>query len=464
MFFGPYEDSQALYVIKFGNHDTVLRIRYTGIHNEPPLVNFEIEDRQYDVGEKVRFDGSYSEDPEGDKLTFNWYFGDGGKSKAESPTHRYVEPGSYKVTLIVADSLNQLQEMSKTIQVGTPPTVNIISPIDGDEFFVGEILHLKGEAFYGNGTSVNDSMLEWEVIKHHSDHYHPFLDPTFGNDFDIFSAPKPEDFYASLNSYLEIFLRVTDENGLVAETNKIVKPTLVMVDVKSNSPGTIIIIEDEPVSTPEEIWGWKEQNIHLKAEDNPPFLFESWSDGLRERERIATLNYSNPAFEANFCVDVGGQCIVGSGTCCIGSCRADGICSVPVKLPPLFVDTTFAPTKVPTSVPSMGIPVTDKATPIQPSILDNAKLSGNDKDLLSLKMSSAGKAILSITCLLIAGILASFIFFWQITQRSNHRQIEENEKESSNEEGNVSLEQIKDDLIVNSSTGSSSSDEATETA
>jgi hypothetical protein len=93
--------------------------------------------------------------------------------------------------------------MSKTIQVGTLPTVNIISPTEVDQFYVGQVLRLKGEVFYNNGRVIMDSKLEWEVRKHHSDHLHQFLDPAFGNDFDLFAAPKPEDLYASLNSYLE---------------------------------------------------------------------------------------------------------------------------------------------------------------------------------------------------------------------------------------------------------------------
>lgn len=120
MFFGPYNGTQALYIIKFGNHDTVLRIRYTGIHNEPPLVNFEFKERKYDVLDEVQFDGSLTVDPEGDELKFKWFFGDGAKSTEISPSHTYTVTGAYTVTLIVIDSFNQLQEKSKTIQIGTP--------------------------------------------------------------------------------------------------------------------------------------------------------------------------------------------------------------------------------------------------------------------------------------------------------------------------------------------------------
>ncbi|MGK3759675.1 MAG: cytochrome c, partial [Bacillariaceae sp.] len=59
------------------------------------MVNFDFEDRPYDVDEKVLFDGSLTEDLEGDELTFKWFFGDGGKSTDINPGHTYREPGAY---------------------------------------------------------------------------------------------------------------------------------------------------------------------------------------------------------------------------------------------------------------------------------------------------------------------------------------------------------------------------------
>jgi PKD repeat protein len=461
MFFGPYQDTQALYVVKFGNHDTVIRIRYTGIHNDPPLVQFDFEDKSYDVGDEIQFDGSLSKDPEGDKITFKWFFGDGEKSTKETPTHSYNETGAYKVTLIVGDSLNQLQEMSRMLQVGTPPIVNILSPAEGDQFFVGQVLRLKGEASYANGTSVMDSNLEWEIRKHHSDHFHPFLDSTFGNNFDVYAAPKPEDFYASLNTYLEINLRVTDEIGLVGETSRIMQPTLVMVDVKSNIPGVEILVEDEPITLPGEVWGWGEQEISLKADNNPPFMFQSWSDGVRDPIRVVTLNFSEPVFEAIFCVDDGGNCSADGQTCCIGECNVEGICSVPVKLPPLYLDTTPPPTEVRMSSPSMGIPGTSAPTPTQSTNYFNIQFNGSNELHHSSSISSAGKAMLSITCLLIVAIISSFLFLWKYRQRIETISPPSTEKDPPNEEIGAYLEECIEDEPAHSETGSSSDDATT---
>ncbi len=49
------------------------------------------------------FDGSASNDPDGDRLTYNWNFGDGGTGSGPKVTHSYQESGQYRVALTVDD-------------------------------------------------------------------------------------------------------------------------------------------------------------------------------------------------------------------------------------------------------------------------------------------------------------------------------------------------------------------------
>ena len=55
------------------------------------------------AGEVVLFDGSASEDPDGDALKYAWEFGDGNTASGRHPVHVYDQAGVYPVTLAVQD-------------------------------------------------------------------------------------------------------------------------------------------------------------------------------------------------------------------------------------------------------------------------------------------------------------------------------------------------------------------------
>ena len=328
MFFGPYNGTEALYVTFFGTFDTVLRIRYTGIVNDPPLVDFEVEDRNFDVGEAIFFNGSISSDPDGDNITFSWRFGDGTKSDEQNPTHRYDAIGEYIVTLIVKDSIGHTNQKSAKIVVGDPPQVSILSPFENDTFVVGENIWLEANASDWYGNPLNNSVFEWEVRRHHAKHFHPFLEPTEGNGFYLESAPEPEDFYAAMNSHLEVIVKVTDENGLTATTNRLVYPDMMLVGIDSVPSNLIILVDGEKVESFQEIWSWTGHKLHLIAsKDNYPLVFESWGDGTTERERFSALDSNHSYFVATFCTAIGGECNLNETNCCHGTCdNSSGVC------------------------------------------------------------------------------------------------------------------------------------------
>jgi PKD repeat protein len=325
IFFAPYNNTQALYIIMRGGQQAVTRIRYTNlVDNAPPVPQIVMPETSglFGVGDELEFDGSVSTDPDGDTLSFFWEFGDGETSIESSPTHSFAAPGEYIVTLTVTDTSGQEQQVSETIMIGEPPKVSILSPAEDEEFYVGEVFKLRGMAFDFRGQALPDEQLTWEVRQHHANHFHPFLDPTNGNNVELFGAPEPEDFFASTNSYLEIILTATDLNGLRSEVNLLVQPEKRNVTIDSNPPGVEVLVENYVVMTPTEIVSWQGHHLNILAKDVPPYLFRGWSDGETSAERKVDITENNQQILALYCAQDLWFCTA-ADECCGGFCVAN---------------------------------------------------------------------------------------------------------------------------------------------
>lgn len=68
-------------------------------------------------GRAVAVDGSSSTDEDGALTGYTWNFGDGTTGTGATPTHTYASPGTYTVTLTVADNLWTAVTRSATAQV-----------------------------------------------------------------------------------------------------------------------------------------------------------------------------------------------------------------------------------------------------------------------------------------------------------------------------------------------------------
>lgn len=310
--FGPYQDTQALYYTsrdkKFG---AIRRITFTGDRqNRPPVAALSSDVEYIDVGGQVNFDASLSYDPDGksDRLKYSYKVvgeGTGYSPWTRSPFFSYTfnTAGKFRVKLRVKSKGRLKARDTVVVVVGNLPIPDIVSPIEGTKFAVGDIFTLVGNATDYDGNPLPDSSMKWEVRKHHSNHFHPFFDGV-NNDLVLPAAPNPEDFYAATNSYLEIILTVDDKaNKLKKTVRRNVLPRIVQVDFDSDPSGLKLTLFEQDLVMPQRVSCWENQQLSVAPyHDNSNYVFESWSDGGAEEHsiNIAAAGADIPKYVAKF--------------------------------------------------------------------------------------------------------------------------------------------------------------------
>ena len=115
----------------------------TGLEpNAPPIVN---QGGPYAgvEGSAVAFDASTSFDPNGKPVTFAWDFGDGGSAVGATPSHAFVDNGSYNVKVTVTDPANiSSNKTTATSIANVAPTVN--ASLNASSLLSGQMLGLNG--------------------------------------------------------------------------------------------------------------------------------------------------------------------------------------------------------------------------------------------------------------------------------------------------------------------------------
>ncbi|SEH61433.1 PKD domain-containing protein [Halopenitus malekzadehii] len=70
-----------------------------------------------EVGERVAFDASSSETPNGEIVNYSWDFGDGNTASGETATHTFEESGGYTVELSVVDDEGQIATTTESLNI-----------------------------------------------------------------------------------------------------------------------------------------------------------------------------------------------------------------------------------------------------------------------------------------------------------------------------------------------------------
>jgi PKD repeat protein len=89
----------------------------TGANNTPPVAAFTSSCS----GLTCTFDGSGSNDPDGNITSYSWQFGDTATGTGANPSHPYATAGSYPVTLTVTDNKGATTSVTHAVSVSTAP-------------------------------------------------------------------------------------------------------------------------------------------------------------------------------------------------------------------------------------------------------------------------------------------------------------------------------------------------------
>jgi glucose/arabinose dehydrogenase len=259
----------------------------------------------------VNFSSSGSFDPEGTQLTYNWNFGDGTTSTSSNPTKIYNNKGRFTIQLTVSDGVNFAQAAPIVVQVGTPPTVLINTPIAGTTYKAGSTISYSASGTDSNNSVLPDNAFITNVVFHHDTHIHPFLGPiqSKSGQFTIPTSGEP-----SPNTYYEIMITGTDSDGLQTTTSLSIFPQKVNLTFSTNPLDLPILLDGaltNTIITLEHVIGFQRvlSAPVLQELSGNTYFFSSWSDNGGIFHTITappfpttyTANYNLlPSFQAQF--------------------------------------------------------------------------------------------------------------------------------------------------------------------
>ncbi len=249
----------------------------------------------------VHFSSAGTTDADGDTLTYFWDFGDGTNSTETNPTKVYSTNGTYTVELHVSDGQYTDLAVPIVIQVGIPPTVNIISPLDKSTYKAGDTINYQIQAQDSAGNNLSGNSVQTTVVFHHQTHIHPFLGPIPGTTGQ-FTIPTTGE--SSPVTWYEIDVTATDGSGLA--TTKIINiyPIESNLTFTSNPTGLQILLDGIPTTTPLSTAGvvnfQRTLSIHPYQQLNGNYYtFHNWSDGGAITHTIATPD-TDATYSAQF--------------------------------------------------------------------------------------------------------------------------------------------------------------------
>lgn len=193
--------------------------------NKPPEGSIEYSPQNPKIGESVYFSSENCKDPDGNIVSYKWFFGDGNISTLTNPSHSYQNEGVYNVQLVLKDNENASTTLNTSVTVGngTPPEAAFtFSPSNPSK------LH----SVYFNASESND--VDGQIVSYSWD----FGDGSMG------SGKTVSHIFNEAGEYI-VTLTVKDNDGLSGITSKNVS----IANTASEPPVVSLVITPEAVDT-----------------------------------------------------------------------------------------------------------------------------------------------------------------------------------------------------------------------
>jgi len=189
-----------------------------------------------------------------------------------------------------------------TVTTNRPPDAAITSPAAGTTYAGGQSFTFTGSAQDPEDGSLPSGAFTWEVVFHHSDHVHPFVQPTTGSKSLSFTVPTSGE--VSPDVFYRVHLTVKDSKGLTDTTTFDLKPRTAAMTIKTSVAGLKLSLDGQPFTSPKTVTGVTGIRRTLSAPasqtlNGTVYEFVSWSDGGAREHTIGTPA-SSKTYTANY--------------------------------------------------------------------------------------------------------------------------------------------------------------------
>ena len=198
-----------------------------------------------------------------------------------------------------------------------PPIVTIDSPVHRSQFRGSDEITFSATATDAEDGDLPDSAFRWEIVFHHADHTHPFIERYDGRSG---SLTVPPNDHVEADIYYRFHLTVTDSDGVETSTSVDVLPKVVRIRMMTEPAGLPVLVNGQPKDTFfkfDSVTGVQQQiGAPLTAtKDGVNWVFDSWFGATPDSLRVTTAP-SQRTYVANYRVEGG---VVGAGTGLLGT-------------------------------------------------------------------------------------------------------------------------------------------------